>query len=109
MAAAGLPDFTSPSRVSAPRADVRSSAEPGYPLSRVERLAEAPADIVPKDGAQITGFRLSLFKGMGSGRGSAETGFIRSVDEAVDRFHAQVVAQVEAPAPRRSRSEEPTG
>lgn len=76
MAAAGLPDFTSPSRVSAPRADVRSSAEPGYPLSRVERLigrlAEAPA----------------------------ETGFIRSVDEAVDRFHTQVVAQVEAPAPR---------
>ncbi|MFB7050248.1 hypothetical protein ACFCX7_29475 [Streptomyces microflavus] len=105
MAAAGLPDFTSSSRVPAPRADVRSSAEPGYPLSRVERLAEAPADIVPKDGAQITGFRLSLFKGMGS----AETGFIRSVDEAVDRFHAQVVAQVEAPAPRRSRSEEPTG
>ncbi|MFC9005822.1 hypothetical protein [Streptomyces microflavus] len=105
MAAAGLPDFTSSSRVSAPRADVRSSAEPGYPLSRVERLAEAPADIVPKDGAQITGFRLSLFKGMGS----AETGFIRSVDEAVDRFHAQVVAQVEVPAPRRSRSEEPTG
>ncbi|MFI1840724.1 hypothetical protein ACH439_01255 [Streptomyces microflavus] len=46
---------------------------------------------------------------MGSGRGSAETGFIRSVDEAVDRFHAQAVAQVEAPAPRRSRSEEPTG
>lgn len=79
------------------------------PRGTLERLRPEPADIVPKDGAQITGFRLSLFKGMGSGRGSAETGFIRSVDEAVDRFHAQVVAQVEAPAPRRSRSEEPTG
>ncbi|MFJ7059078.1 TerD family protein [Streptomyces griseobrunneus] len=79
------------------------------PRGTLERLRPEPADIVPKDGAQITGFRLSLFKGMGSGRGSAETGFIRSVDEAVDRFHAQVVAQVEAPATRRSRSEEPAG
>ncbi|ARF72696.1 stress response protein TerZ [Kitasatospora albolonga] len=79
------------------------------PRGTLERLRPEPADIVPKDGAQITGFRLSLFKGMGNGRGSAETGFIRSVDQAVDRFHAQVVAQVQAPAPRRSRSEEPVG
>lgn len=79
------------------------------PRGTLERLRPEPADIVPKDGTQITGFRLSLFKGMGNGRGSAETGFIRSVDEAVDRFHAQVVAQVEAPAARRSRSEEPAG
>ncbi|WP_433406549.1 TerD family protein [Streptomyces sp. CA-146814] len=78
------------------------------PRGTLERLRPEPADIVPKGGAQITGFRLSLFKGMGNGRGAAETGFIRSVDEAVDRFHAQVVAQVEAPA-RRSRSEEPAG
>ncbi|MGW8982131.1 TerD family protein [Streptomyces parvus] len=68
------------------------------PRGTLERLRPEPADLLPKDGAQITGFRLSLFKGMGSGRGSAETGFIRSVDEAVDRFHAQVVTHVEAPA-----------
>ncbi|MFI6551431.1 TerD family protein [Streptomyces griseus] len=68
------------------------------PRGTLERLRPEPADLLPKDGAQITGFRLSLFKGMGNGRGSAETGFIRSVDEAVDRFHAQVVAHVEAPA-----------
>ncbi|NEB36395.1 TerD family protein [Streptomyces sp. SID14515] len=67
------------------------------PRGTLERLRPEPADLLPKDGAQITGFRLSLFKGMGNGRGSAETGFIRSVDEAVDRFHAQVVAHVEAP------------
>lgn len=78
------------------------------PRGTLERLRPEPADIVPKGGAQITGFRLSLFKGMGNGRGAAETGFIRSVDEAVDRFHAQVVAHMEAPA-RRSRSEEPAG
>ncbi|MEW2070190.1 TerD family protein [Streptomyces sp. NPDC007346] len=78
------------------------------PRGTLERLRPEPADIVPKDGARITGFRLSLFKGMGNGRGSAETGFIRSVDEAVDRFHAHVVAHVETPA-RRSRGEEPAG
>ncbi|MEU8668253.1 TerD family protein [Streptomyces anulatus] len=69
------------------------------PRGTLERLRPEPADILPKDGAQMTGFRLSLFKGMGNGRGSAETGFIRSVDEAVDRFHAQVVAHLEAPVP----------
>ncbi|MFB7294862.1 TerD family protein [Streptomyces rubiginosohelvolus] len=68
------------------------------PRGTLERLRPEPADLLPKDGAQVTGFRLSLFKGMGNGRGSAETGFIRSVDEAVDRFHAQVVTHVEAPA-----------
>lgn len=78
------------------------------PRGTLERLRPEPADIVPKDGAQITGFRLSLLKSMGNGRGSAETGFIRSVDQAVDRFHAQVVVHLEAPA-RRSRSAEPTG
>ncbi|WP_307671390.1 TerD family protein [Streptomyces sp. V2I9] len=68
------------------------------PRGTLERLRPEPADILPKDGAQVTGFRLSLFKSMGQGRGSAETGFIRSVDDAVDRFHAQVVAHVEAPS-----------
>ncbi|MFI8199283.1 TerD family protein [Streptomyces sp. NPDC085942] len=68
------------------------------PRGTLERLRPEPADLLPKDGAQITGFRLSLFKGMGNGRGSAETGFIRSVDDAVDRFHAQVLTHVEAPA-----------
>ncbi|RPK64466.1 hypothetical protein EES43_09685 [Streptomyces sp. ADI96-02] len=77
------------------------------PRGTLERLRPEPADLVAKDGAQITGFRLSLFKGMGHGRGSAETGFIRSVDEAVDRFHAQVVAHLETPASRRTRTEEP--
>ncbi|MFF1838473.1 TerD family protein [Streptomyces sp. NPDC058231] len=78
------------------------------PRGTLERLRPEPADILPKDGAQIVGFRLSLFKGMGSGRGNAESGFIRSVDAAVDRFHANVVARLEAPAPRRTRADAPT-
>jgi hypothetical protein len=58
-------------------------------------LRPEPADLLPRDGAAITGFRLSLFKSMGSTRGNAETGFIRSVDEAVDRFHATVVTALD--------------
>ncbi|MFE2142424.1 hypothetical protein ACFXA3_11865 [Streptomyces sp. NPDC059456] len=41
---------------------------------------------------------------MGNNRGNTESGFIRSVDEAVDRFHQGVVAHlgpVEARAGRR--------
>ncbi|MFF3289673.1 TerD family protein [Streptomyces sp. NPDC003023] len=66
------------------------------PRGTLERLRPEPGDLLPKDGARITGFRLSLFKGMGATRGNAESGFIRSVDDAVDRFYAVVVAQVSA-------------
>ncbi|MEU0391404.1 TerD family protein [Streptomyces sp. NPDC006208] len=64
------------------------------PRGTLERLRPEPADLLPKDGSRIAGFRLSLFKGMGATRGSAESGFIRSVDDAVDRFHANVVAHL---------------
>ncbi|MEV7713094.1 hypothetical protein [Streptomyces sp. NPDC088270] len=70
---------------------------------------EVPGDhILPKDGAQLTGFLLSLFKGMGSGRGNAESGFIRSVDAAVDRFYAAVVVLLETQPTRRSRTDAQT-
>lgn len=74
------------------------------PRGTLEKLRPEPADLLPRDGARITGFRLSLFKGMGATRGSAESGFIRSVDEAVDRFHGSVVVALERriPAPRKA-------
>ncbi|MGW1267800.1 TerD family protein [Streptomyces sp. NPDC002491] len=75
---------------------------PGGPRGTLERLRPEPADLLPKNGARITGFRLTLFKGMGSGRGNAESGFIRSVDDAVQRFHSSVVVRLEHPAPRSS-------
>lgn len=71
------------------------------PRGTLEKLRPEPGDLLPKDGSQITGFRLSLFKGMGSTRGSAESGFIRSVDAAVDRFQSTVVTHLERPAGRR--------
>ncbi|MFF5963074.1 TerD family protein [Streptomyces collinus] len=81
--------------------------EAGGPRGTLERLRPEPGDLLPKDGStRITGFRLSLFKGMGSGRGSAESGFIRSVDDAVHRFHTSVVAHLDAPASGRTAAKE---
>ncbi|MFG3513601.1 TerD family protein [Streptomyces bobili] len=75
--------------------------ETGGPRGTLEKLRPEPADLLPRNGARITGFRLTLVKGMGSGRGNAESGFIRSVDDAVQRFYGTVVVHLERPAPRR--------
>ncbi|QQC90432.1 TerD family protein [Streptomyces alfalfae] len=80
----------------------------GGPRGTLERLRPEPADLLPKNGARITGFRLSLFKGMGNGRGNAETGFIRSVDDAVHKFYATVAVHLDTPAPRRTAPAEPS-
>ncbi|MFG2679749.1 TerD family protein [Streptomyces sp. NPDC048392] len=82
-------------------------SEPGGPRRTLERLRPEPADLLPRDnGTKITGFRLSLLKSMGSGRGNAETGFIRSVDDAVHRFYTTVVTHLDTPAARRAPSGE---
>ncbi|MFJ2174535.1 TerD family protein [Streptomyces sp. NPDC087851] len=84
------------------------------PRGTLERLRPEPADLLPKGGGEITGFRLSLFKSMGATRGSAESGFIRSVDDAVDRFWGSVVTPLERrlaparPATRPSPSPSPS-
>ncbi|MEU3841068.1 TerD family protein [Streptomyces sp. NPDC028635] len=77
--------------------------EAGGPRGTLERLRPEPGDMLPKDSrVRITGFRLSLFKGMGSGRGNAESGFIRSVDDAVQRFFSSVVVHLDGATPRRA-------
>ncbi|MCL6734624.1 TerD family protein [Streptomyces neyagawaensis] len=78
----------------------------GGPRGTLERLRPEPGDMLPANGAQITGFRLSLFKGMGSTRGNAESGFIRSVDDAVHRFYGTVVVHLDRPAARRAPTAE---
>ncbi|MBA4864044.1 TerD family protein [Streptomyces sp. PSKA54] len=69
--------------------------ETGGARGTLERLRPEPGDMLPKSGARITGFRLSLLKGMGSSRGNTESGFIRSVDEAVYKFYGGVVVHVD--------------
>ncbi|MBQ0877584.1 TerD family protein [Streptomyces sp. RT42] len=84
-------------------------SEAAGPRGTLERLRPEPADLLPKDNnAKITGFRLSLLKSMGSGRGNAETGFIRSVDDAVHRFYTTVVLHLDAPTTRRTPTKERT-
>ncbi|MFJ3200571.1 TerD family protein [Streptomyces sp. NPDC086989] len=74
---------------------VESLVEEGNgPRGTLERLRPEPGDLLPRGGAPLTGFRLSLIKGMGNTRGNTESGFIRSVDEAVDRFYQGVVAHL---------------
>lgn len=60
----------------------------------LERLRPEPGNLLPRDGAPVSGFRLTLIKGMGNTRGNTESGFIRSVDDAVARFHQGVVARL---------------
>ncbi|MER6086481.1 TerD family protein [Streptomyces bluensis] len=86
--------------------ETQVEGEAGGPRGTLERLRPEPADMLPKNGTQITGFRLSLFKSMGSSRGNAESGFIRSVDDAVHQFYSTVVAHLDRPAPRRTQSAE---
>ncbi|MFF3503186.1 TerD family protein [Streptomyces sp. NPDC003247] len=81
-------------------------SEAAGPRGTLERLRPEPADLLPKDNAKITGFRLSLLKSMGSGRGNAETGFIRSVDDAVHRAYTTVVVHLDTPTTRRTPSKE---
>ncbi|MFE0704027.1 TerD family protein [Streptomyces sp. NPDC058872] len=82
----------------------------GGPRGTLERLRPEPADMLPRNNAaQLTGFRLSLFKSMGSSRGNAASGFIRSVDDAVHRFHNSVVVHLDRPAPRQTSAKERTG
>ncbi|MEV8306126.1 TerD family protein [Streptomyces flavidovirens] len=72
------------------------------PRGTLEKLRPEPGDLVPRNaGGQISGFRLSLSKSVGSTRGYAESGFIRSVDDAVDRFYSSVIVHLESRAGRR--------
>ncbi|WP_406211392.1 TerD family protein [Kitasatospora sp. NBC_01560] len=72
------------------------------PRGTLEKLRPEPGNLLPKDSSRITGFRLSLSKTMGSTRGNAESGFIRSVDAAVERFHSGVIAHLDQRAGRRA-------
>ncbi|MGI5454526.1 TerD family protein [Streptomyces sp. CA-249302] len=84
--------------------------ETGGPRGTLERLRPEPADMLPKGNAttRITGFRLSLLKGMGNGRGNAESGFIRSVDDAVQRFYTTVVVHLDGTSRRTAAKQRTT-
>ncbi|MFF2658148.1 TerD family protein [Kitasatospora sp. NPDC058032] len=80
-----------------------TDGEAAGPRGTLEKLRPEPGDLLPKDSSRITGFRLSLSKSMGSTRGNAESGFIRSVDAAVERFHSGVLVHLDQRAGRRAQ------
>ncbi|MYU06449.1 TerD family protein [Streptomyces sp. SID8366] len=75
------------------------------PRGTLERLRPEPADLLPKTSTtRIQAFRLSLVKNMGSTRGNAESGFIRSVNDAIHRFYTTVAVHLDAASARRTLS-----
>ncbi|MFJ3836855.1 TerD family protein [Streptomyces sp. NPDC054904] len=90
--------------------ETRVEGGTGGPRGTLERLRPEPAGMLPQNNnTRITGFRLSLFKSMGSSRGNAETGFIRSVDDAVHRFYTSVVVHLDSPTSRQAPLKELDG
>ncbi|MGB8945118.1 MAG: hypothetical protein WCD21_33545 [Streptomyces sp.] len=64
------------------------------PRGALDKLRPEPAGLPPAAGSPITRFRLSLSRGLGSTRGNGESGFIRSVDRAVEMFYKGVIMNV---------------
>ncbi|MEU3741208.1 hypothetical protein AB0E78_29635 [Streptomyces sp. NPDC032198] len=56
------------------------------PRGTLDKLRPEPADLLPAPGSPITGFRLSLSRGV--------SGFIRRVDQAVEMFYKGVIMNV---------------
>ncbi|WP_433469994.1 TerD family protein [Spirillospora sp. CA-128828] len=61
------------------------------PCDLLKNLITEPGLLVPENAPQIDTFRLTLATGLGTKRGTEETGFVRSIDTAVDRFHQEIL------------------
>ncbi|QKG27151.1 stress response protein, TerZ- and CABP1 [Actinomadura verrucosospora] len=61
------------------------------PCDLLKNLIAEPGLLVPDDAEQITSFRLTLSSSMGTKRGTEETGFVRSIDLAMDRFYREIL------------------
>ena len=61
------------------------------PCDLLKNLISEPGLLVADNAPQIDVFRLTLATGLGTKRGTEETGFVRSVDTAMDRFHREIL------------------
>nr|WP_246397432.1 TerD family protein [Actinomadura luteofluorescens] len=61
------------------------------PCDLLKNLIAEPGLLVPDGAEQITSFRLTLSSSMGTKRGTEETGFVRSIDLAMDRFYQEIL------------------
>ncbi|WP_433250142.1 hypothetical protein [Actinomadura nitritigenes] len=65
-------------------------------LSWIDPSGEGEADVSVlgqqrRQGGQRRRLRLTLSSGMGTKRGTEETGFVRSIDLAKDRFYREIL------------------
>ncbi|MDL4773170.1 TerD family protein [Actinomadura xylanilytica] len=86
------------------RVEALSPGSDTGPCDLLKNLKAEPGLLVPDGKAEIISFRLTLPTGMGTKRGTEETGFVRSVDAAMSRFHEvlQMLKPEAASAPERS-------
>lgn len=78
------------------------SGRQGGPRELLARAAKEEALLVPSSDATISGFRLTLSAKLGTKRGAAELGFVRSVEALVDTMMSQVLRRLKA-APQTDR------
>lgn len=88
------------------RVEALVDADDRGPCELLRALRTEPGLLVPEAGSAVTGFRLTLATSMGTRRGAEETGFIRTIDAAVDRFYRDVMQAIRPAATRGSASEE---
>ncbi|MEV5824733.1 TerD family protein [Spirillospora sp. NPDC052242] len=70
------------------------------PCDLLKNLVSEPGLLLPGDAQQIDAFRLTLATSLGTKRGTEETGFVRSIDTAMDRFHQEILQVLKVdPAP----------
>ena len=81
------------------RIEALSPGQDSGPCELLKNLRPEPGLLVPSGSEKIESFRLTLPTNMGTKRGTEETGFIRSVDIAVDRFYQEVLQAVKIAPP----------
>jgi hypothetical protein len=68
------------------------------PRELLKQLRAEEAQLIPEGDVPIIGFRLTSSAKLGTKRGPAETGFIRSVDALVDDMFTTVIRRLRTPA-----------
>jgi stress response protein SCP2 len=81
------------------RVEALSPDQSSGPCELLKNVRAEPGLLVPPGSEKITSFRLTLPTSMGTKRGTEDTGFIRSIDTAVDRFYGDVLQTIKIASP----------
>ncbi|MCD0448335.1 hypothetical protein LO762_03860 [Actinocorallia sp. API 0066] len=76
------------------RVEALAEGRTSGPCELLKNLRAEPGLLVPSGEGEVVSFRLSLPTSLGTKRGTGEAGFIRGIDAAVNRFHAEVLTSL---------------